>query len=262
MGALSIKGVRFDEGRPKTIVSLMGTSEDALVAEGLRAVAAGADLVEWRADFFDELHNPEAAVYTARSLAKAFPNTPLIFTVRTRGQGGHVELDASSYTSLLQDVLGSGRIDIVDIEKTAGEENVRALVDAARVAGTHTIISHHDFEGTPSTEWMVGTLMRMAELGASIAKLAVMAHSPTDCLRLMEATATAREQLVTPLITMAMGADGVLSRLAGETSGSMATFCALGNASAPGQVELAEAMKLLDGLHAVSSRERNTGGDA
>jgi 3-dehydroquinate dehydratase-1 len=132
-----------------------------------------------------------------------------------------------------------------------GDEAVHDLVGRAHAQGIHSIVSHHEFACTPSTTWMVHKLKHMASMGAHMPKLAVMARSTSDCLRLMEATAMAHDELETPLITMAMGAEGALSRLAGEAVGSALTFCALEKPSAPGQVGLREATLVLDGLHRV-----------
>ncbi|HBT96405.1 MAG TPA: type I 3-dehydroquinate dehydratase, partial [Desulfobulbaceae bacterium] len=62
------------------------------------------------------------------------------------------------------------------------------------------------------------------------------------------ATCRARRELDLPLVTIAMGRDGRLSRIAGGLFGSDITFAAGFGASAPGQItthKLREAMKLL-----------------
>lgn len=250
MNSFTIKGVCIGQGRPKTIVSLMEPTEDGLVACAREAVCAGAECLEWRADFARDVHDPAAMARTARALAATLPHTPLIFTFRSAGQGGRCELAMAEYMALNQAVVETGAIDLVDIEVGIGAELVAEQVAFARDRGTRTIVSHHDFAKTPSATWMYDELLRMARLGADVPKLAVMAHGTADCLRLMEATARARDALGQPVLTMAMGADGMLSRLAGETFGSALTFCALGDASAPGQVELADARRVLESLHA------------
>ena len=53
----------------------------------------------------------------------------------------------------------------------------------------------------------------------------------------------------TPVLTVAMGADGVLSRLAGEVFGSCMTFCTVNASSAPGQVDCERAYAAISALH-------------
>ena len=61
---------------------------------------------------------------------------------------------------------------------------------------------------------MVSTLVRMKELGADLPKLAVMPRCPGDVLALLSATLRASAQ-IGPVITMAMGSLGKVSRVCG-----------------------------------------------
>lgn len=248
MAVLDIKGVHVGEGRPKTIVSLMDAEPTGLLAQAERAVAAGADCLEWRADFAASLDSATLAK-TAHMLGAALPRTPLIFTLRTESQGGRCQLDVARQQEVLRTATRSGGIDLVDLELGLGDETVRELASFAHDHGVLVIVSHHDFSGTPDVTWMTSCLLHMAALGADIPKLAVMAQGPADALHLMEATVATKTQFEGPLLTMAMGGEGTLTRLAGETFGSALTFCALGRASAPGQVGFAQARSAMDALH-------------
>ena len=249
MTTIDVKGVRIGEGRPKTIVSLMDTNEEALQRSAKNAAAAGADCVEWRADYYRESPNPQAMAQVARHLRASLLHTPLVFTFRSADQGGQGTVSTEDYRTLVQAVIQHDGADLVDVETCVGSATVKALVNEAHAYGTPAIVSNHDFAGTPDVASMTDQLTQMAALGADLPKLAVMAHSGADCLRLMEASERAHEATQRPVITMAMGAHGKLSRLAGETCGSALTFCALGKPSAPGQVGLGEAIDLLDRLH-------------
>ena len=88
-------------------------------------------------------------------------------------------------------------------------------------------------------------------MGADILKIAVMAHSPEDALKLMSATAKVRRLYSNkPMLTMAMGKWGVLTRITGEGFGSDLTFASVGGkASAPGQIPSEECLQVLETLH-------------
>ncbi|HEY3532308.1 MAG TPA: type I 3-dehydroquinate dehydratase, partial [Casimicrobiaceae bacterium] len=89
--------------------------------------------------------------------------------------------------------------------------------------------------------------------GADVAKVAVMPHDPADVLALLDATWRAARALDIPLISMAMGPLGALSRIAGHLFGSSLTFAAGERASAPGQMPidaLREAIAALQGTRA------------
>ncbi len=95
---------------------------------------------------------------------------------------------------------------------------------------------------------MTARLRRMEALGADIAKLAVMPQTPEDVLTLLSATGEVSATAARPVVTMSMGRLGAVSRIAGEVFGSALTFGAVGQSSAPGQLEaaaLAKALSLL-----------------
>ena len=52
MPVLEVGNVRIGEGRPKAIVSIMDTDGRGLMHTYERALYDGADLLEWRADFW------------------------------------------------------------------------------------------------------------------------------------------------------------------------------------------------------------------
>jgi len=68
-------------------------------------------------------------------------------------------------------------------------------------------------------------------------------------LALLTATNEARRTLSCPVITMSMGGQGLVSRLSGELFGSCLTFGALGQASAPGQIDARELKQILGVMH-------------
>src|SRR4029450_6364670 len=84
----------------------------------------------------------------------------------------------------------------------------------------------------------------MQELGADIAKIAVMPQKPEDVLRLLHVTVLARRQFPRlPLVTMSMGALGSITRVAGFLYGSDMAFAVGKAASAPGQIPIEDARR-------------------
>jgi 3-dehydroquinate dehydratase-1 len=105
-------------------------------------------------------------------------------------------------------------------------------------------LSYHNFDETPDEAFILDRLVTAGKLGADVAKVAVMPKSYKDVLTLLSATYTARtERLDIPIITMSMGAEGGITRIAGGLFGSDLTF-ALGKASsAPGQIPIDDLRK-------------------
>ena len=95
-------------------------------------------------------------------------------------------------------------------------------------------------------EEIVGTVQRMAELGADIYKVAAMAFTKEDSENLLKATAFLNKKDVGPIITIAMGEWGKLARVAAGRYGSCITCASGSRQSAPGQVDVHTMEKWLD----------------
>ena len=99
-------------------------------------------------------------------------------------------------------------------------------------------MSNHDFEKVPTKDVIEFRLSKMAELGADVPKLACMPQNAEDVLTLLSATTSAIHNINKPLITMAMGDLGKVTRIAGQVFGSSLSFGAVGKTSAPGQLSI------------------------
>ena len=70
MNTVNVRKVEIGKGIPKICVPLTGTTREKICQEAEDAKKAAADLVEWRADFFEELMNPEACQNVLEALAE------------------------------------------------------------------------------------------------------------------------------------------------------------------------------------------------
>ncbi|WP_342564335.1 type I 3-dehydroquinate dehydratase [Paenibacillus sp. FSL R7-0345] len=249
-GTVTVKNVTLGEGMPKICVPLVSTTLLELEAEAEALKGLAPDVVEWRSDFFEGVEDIAAVQAALEVIQGILPDIPLIFTFRSAREGGEKEISAEYYVQLNKAAAESGWVDIIDVELSGEEPKVRELIAAAHACGVFVIVSNHDFAGTPSEEEIVSRLRRAQELGGDLPKIAVMPGSPGDVLTLLAATNKMQELYADrPIITMSMGGEGVVSRLAGEIFGSALTFGAAHKPSAPGQVAAAELRKVLELLH-------------
>ena len=72
-----------------------------------------------------------------------------------------------------------------------------------------------------------------------------MPKKPKDVLRLMSMTEEKNRQAPCPLVTMAMGDLGRISRVSGKLTGSAMTFGTVGGASAPGQLPVEDLRRII-----------------
>ena len=250
MGIIEIKGVKIGHGAPKVIVPLMGRTQQDLITEMTAIKALKPDMIEWRADAFEHVEQLEAIQKMLVKIRNAFIDIPLIFTFRSHKEGGQIEISDQAYVELLTAAVDSKAVDLVDIELFFHEEKVKSLIKHARANHVHTIVSNHDFSKTPAKKTMISRMQQMQTLGADIPKIAVMPNSTADVLTLLDATNEMKaNHKDLPVITMAMGKIGLISRLTGEIFGSVATFAVGETASAPGQIAVDDLKSILDILH-------------
>lgn len=151
---------------------------------------------------------------------------------------GVLELDEEGYLNLLNTIIVNRLGDAVDIELFHDEDRVKELVAEAHNYNVVVIMSNHDFEKVPAKDVIEFRLKKMAALGADVPKLACMPHNAKDVLSLLSATNEVNEAIDNPLITMAMGDIGKVTRIAGQVFGSSLSFGAVGKTSAPGQLSI------------------------
>lgn len=203
------------------------------------------DVLEWRMDGLDAL-SPELATQ-GLSLVKSEISTPIIATVRTSKEGGSFPYEDALYESCVTAVMtglrpGSDAVD-VEMERTPAPR----LIEKARALGLSVIVSFHDFSRTPKKEDIVSRFLTMKARHASIGKIAVMAHSREDACTMMDAMAQVHKTAPDfPFIGISMGPCGQVTRTEGGKAGSILTFASAGEASAPGQIALADMRRILD----------------
>lgn len=243
-----IKQIRLGGGMPKICIPLMAADQIELPRKLAAVKEAGPDLVEWRADYYGKLKNPEAVAQTILFLKNSLGEIPLLFTVRTRAEGGEAELTTEEYCKINELAVRSGP-DLMDVEVLGDYERKRRLIGFLQEAGTTVIASSHDFFKTDPPDKLLGRFEILDQSGADILKMAVMPHCFEDVLHLFEAAQKMREKTDKPLIFISMGRQGMISRLAQEATGSALTFGTAGGTSAPGQLPAKELRRLLQLLH-------------
>lgn len=247
---VTVRGTVIGGSKSLICLPLMGESKTELIEEATTSVGFSPDLLEWRIDAYEMVDNIEDCLVTLKELRLAIGEMPLIVTCRIDREGGLRTMAQNKRLELFIGVIESGDADIVDIELCNEEEFIRAIRIHAKVHGVRLILSYHNFTETPSESFIYAKLVEAQKVGADISKLAVMPQDYGDVLTLLSATHKARNEAVqVPMVTISMGAEGGISRLAGGLFGSDITFAVGLQSSAPGQIPIGDlevAMALLD----------------
>ena len=257
-----VRGVSIGEGAPKICVSIVGDTIGAISAQANKIASLLGesdssrkliDIVEWRADWMPSVADG-FGLPAVQSIRSILPDIPLIFTFRSQKEGGKQALNKDEYLMLVNQMILSGCIDIIDLELSTGDSILRKAIDFAHQNSIKVIASNHDFHGTPSVQEMVSRLTRMEVLGADILKIAVMPQEPRDTLKLLSASIEMYKRTPCPIVTIAMSNMGIVTRVCGEFSGSAVTFASMEQNSAPGQISVAHMRQILDVLTKTSKK--------
>lgn len=242
MKALNIRGRPVGDGLPPLICTpLVGKTRTSVLAELADILPKQPDLIEWRVDFFEEIGNGAQVIDLASRIKSIAGETPIIFTCRSMAEGGEcIALSDADIVKLYVAACASGCIDIIDYELGNSAEHLSRLRNTSRDNGVAMIMSYHDFQRTPDASTLDAKFANAARLGADIAKVAVMPQKPDDVLVLLSATLRASRSNGIPVIGLAMGGCGAISRLIGGQFGSAVTFAVGKGSSAPGQIPIEE----------------------
>lgn len=211
----------------KLVVSIMPrTLEEAQQLD--RSRYDGADVIEWRADFLDK----NEILTVAPAVFEKFAGREILFTLRTRGEGGQIDLTSEEYLAIIQDIQSIYHPDYIDFEFYSHREVFEQMLEFSNL-----VLSYHNFQETP--ENMMEILSELTSLSPKLVKVSVMAHNEQEVLDLMNYTRGFKtlnpEQ---EYVTISMGKIGKISRLTADLTGSSWSFASVGEESAPGQIPL------------------------
>lgn len=217
----------------------------------LPEVVVGSDAVELRVDLLKDPRNSgnlPSTDYVAAQLASLYASVslPIIFTVRTKSQGGMFPDDAHDEALALYKLALRTGIEFLDLEIQFPEQLLRWVSN--NKGQTKILASHHDPKGTLS--WSNGSWVphyNKALLYGDIVKLVGVAKEQGDNARLAEFKSWAKSAHDAPIIAINMGAEGQLSRIQNSFLAPV-SHPALPFKAAPGQLSAAE-IRLALSLH-------------
>ena len=196
----------------------------AQVIERMQQLAGIADLFEIRGDLVLDLDL--LAILRGKT-------EPLLFTALAASEGGRWDDEDPRRRRVLLEAVKRG-YDYVDVPFRA--EYMEVVVEKA---GRGLVLSYHDIDGTPHD--LDDLYRRMSDVGADIVKIATAPRSVADVGRLLAFAKRAKQKGGTPLVAIAMGPLGTITRVLAGRYGAPFTFAsaAAGAEAAPGQIPAA-----------------------
>ncbi len=226
----------------KILSSVCAKTKEEMIEQALAVEASCADIIEWRADWFEDDANWQDAV---RAMRKAVTK-PVLYTFRTRAEGGvrTEPISDASWRKKVREAIESGLFEAVDIEYE--RHRSEDLVNAARASGVTSILSWHSFVPSYTEIDFYDRLLDMSKTEADVLKLVAMPDHPAYVADFCEQVASASREINQPVIAMCMGKTGSITRIGSAVFGSSATFASAAARSAPGQLDAETTRRLLD----------------
>lgn len=232
----------------KICVSLTAIDRESLVAQAKLIADSTVDVVEWRVDYYNERDDFDKVIDVLPALKEELGEKQLLFTFRTLEEGGEAEISLPRYQELCLMVAQSKQVDLIDIELARVEYLGRQFIQNIKKEDVKVILSNHDFEKTPDDATLIFRIGVMHQFGADIGKIAAMPQTLQDVLRMMGLVTKARGFYQLPLAIISMGDLGKISRISAGVTGSVLTFGAIGEVSAPGQIPVTELTQMIKNL--------------
>lgn len=247
---VTIRNLELGSGIPAICIPNVGRTKEEILSLTAQYKKMHMDLMEWRADWFEAVDDTEQVLHTLKAIREVLSDTPLLFTFRTKKEGGVHDMTTEAYVALNKAAAKTGIADLIDVEIFTGDDIVKDLISHIHANQTKVIASNHDFDKTPAKSDIIYRLRKMQDMGADIPKIAVMPQTKKDVLTLLLAT----EEMASvyadrPIITMSMAGLGSISRISCEVFGSCLTFGSGSAASAPGQINAEELYQVLQSVH-------------
>ncbi|CAG68555.1 catabolic 3-dehydroquinate dehydratase (3-dehydroquinase) [Acinetobacter baylyi ADP1] len=234
-----VKNLNIGDLPVKTLVPITAkTREQALAQAKVIAENKDADIAEFRIDLLEFASDTKKVIALGQELNQILKDKPLLATIRTSNEGGKLKVTDQEYEKIYSEYLKKPFMQLLDIEMFRDQAAVAKLTKLAHQKKVLVVMSNHDFDKTPSEQEIVSRLLKQDQMGADILKIAVMPKSKQDVFTLMNATLKVSEQSTKPLLTMSMGRLGTISRIATANMGGSLSFGMIGEASAPGQIDV------------------------
>ncbi|KAL2821288.1 EPSP synthase-domain-containing protein [Aspergillus cavernicola] len=224
----------------------------------LEEVCVGSDAVELRVDLLKDPASDSDIpsidyVVEQLSFLRSHITLPVIFTIRTKGQGGRFPDEAHEDAMELYRLAFRSGVEFVDLEIAFPEEMLRTVTEMK--GHSKIIASHHDPKG--ELEWANMSWMKFynkaLEYG-DIIKLVGVAQNLDDNTALRKFKNWAAEAHDVPLIAINMGDQGQLSRI---LNGFMTPVShpSLPFKAAPGQLSATEIRKGLSLMGEIKTKK-------
>jgi len=240
----------IEKNKFASCIPLISTDKSELLADVEAAVKNECDFLEWRRDYYMKgtILSQEDELNILKEIKKRVRTQGLIYTYRSHLEGGVYETADVIREEAIKTAIESDVVDYVDVELESNDLFLERIKDVIKKNRTQWIASHHNFNRTPNIQEIEKIYLSMKTKNADVLKLAVMPHTSEDIRHLILSNLLHNEGSKSPMISIAMGSLGGITRIAPELCGGSMTYVLGTGKTAPGQMNLVEIIALREKL--------------
>lgn len=232
----------------KVDIAVTIAPEDATISDlfkDLEFYQDSIDIIELRIDQWTDVTGVKQVINELKELPFEFK---VLITYRSNSQGGKGHVNEMEYQNVIQKLINESGYEMLDIEwdDKKDKKTYLSFINKAHQKGIQVVLSHHNFNETPSLEELKFTYYKMHQFEADYLKVAVMPNDEKDVLHLLEAVKDSADALNQHIIGIAMSDIGIVSRTAQGVFGGTVSYGCLNEPQAPGQIHIEELKKQID----------------
>lgn len=193
----------------KKIVALFGKNKEEILSELKKIEGYEIELVEIRADYVDDLSIENLSEII--SAISEVNSSEIILTLRTKREGGYYS--GLDYSTRVQSFLDL-KVDYIDLQiNELTDQNMEEMVKYAKGHGIKTVLSVHHMERGVSKGIFTHYLNKAKKFDADYVKIVDFPETKAEVIyKLILSGRYASENVRPKLISISMGANGVISR--------------------------------------------------
>jgi len=224
--------------RPEICLSLNCSSLSEVVEE-VAEFGEFCEIIEWCAGRMDGAENyaKETFLMDAENVKRLCGKKKLIISFKGD------EIMTNKVLRWSMDIA-----DIITID--ADNSELERLVREAKRKRVKTLITYHNFETMPTKNEIAEQYLKMEKRGGDILKVACHAASEVDTYAVLEgAAAYSQLNAALPIVAIAMGEEGQVSRICAGDFGSVISWACGSKPTAPGQFNARQLSKYMDNYY-------------
>lgn len=201
------------------------------------------EILELRMDYYIDYLDMDKILHLIKEIKNKI-DRKIIFTLRTKLEGGNLSLEDEEYFTVNKKILDSGLVEFLDIEFSKKISEIERIIEIANKTNTKIILSKHIFNKKLSRDEILTIFEDMENFKPDLVKLAIDIGSEYYLDELILASIELKRNYSLNYILIGMGEMGKISRIIGESLGSYLTFVAFEETTAKGQIDILSYDKL------------------